>query len=63
MRPPNEHLPSVDQGCVNVNIAKDERHNFSRKSSLGTPINLYDESTESVFDALLKIFDTGVMPL
>ena len=43
----------------NINISEGERHKFPRKSSFDASTDIYDESTESVFDALLRIFDDG----
>ena len=48
-----------DTGNIGVNIVEDERNKVSRESTFDTSRNMYDESTESVIDTLLRIFDTG----
>ena len=56
-----ENVPSIDEftkGNANVNnIGKNEGHKFSGKSNYNASKDLYEESTESFFDALLGIYD------
>ena len=51
--------PNQDTVSVGVNIMEDERNKFPRDPALDTSWTMYDESSESVLDALLRIFDDG----
>ena len=60
----DENVPSLDkpsQDTINNGVGKveNERDRFQRKTTFDDSMDIYDESTESVFDALLRIFDSG----
>ena len=56
-------VPSLRTNQDNVNIGankvEDERNKVTSESTIDPPGKLYDESSESVIDALLRIFDPG----
>ena len=58
----DENVPSFlkpNQDIAHADIAQDEKHKLPRKSTIDQATDVYDESSESVFDALLRIFDDG----
>ena len=49
----------VSQDTASIAAAEDKRHKISSNLAFDASTDLYDESTESVFDALLTIFHAG----
>ena len=59
----DENVPSLmesnqDTVIIGVSMVNDERNKVPRESTFDTSEKTYDESSESVIDALLKILDT-----
>ena len=48
-----------DTVIIGVSMVNDERNKVPRESTFDTSGKIYDESSESVIDALLRIFDAG----
>ena len=60
----DEIVPSLlksnrDTGNIGLNIVENERNDVPGEPIFDTPEKIYDESSESVIDALLRIFDSG----
>ena len=56
---PGLDKPSQDTLNISVRKVADESYKILRKSTIDDSMDLYHESTETVFDALLSIFDDG----
>ena len=51
--------PNQGTSIIGVNTMEDERNEVPREPTFDTSGIIYDENSESVIDALLRIFDTG----